>query len=109
MVKYYLHRKTLPAPARARSIRVVERKPFAVQSTGKLQRGVEQVEKTFQVGDHLYAVVFEYLIVGFGLVVEIHFIRQAGTASGGHTDPHEEIIGDMAFLPYLDDLVFGAI
>ena len=62
-VQYGLNGKTLATAAGAGGVGVVEMKTFAVEAAGKLKRGVEEIEETFQVGDDPHAIVFKYLIV----------------------------------------------
>mgnify|MGYP003415552677 CR=1 FL=1 len=90
---HFSNGETLAAPTSTGCIRVVERKPFAVQPAAEFQRGIEQIQKTFEVGHDFYAVVLKYLIAGFRLVVKIQLIRQAGTAPAGNADPNKEVVG----------------
>ena len=60
-----LHGKTFTTTTSPGGIGVVERKAFAIQAARKFERGIEQVEETFQVGYDLHAIVFKHLIVGF--------------------------------------------
>jgi hypothetical protein len=100
--------RNFPRTAGARGVRVIERESLAIQSARKLEGGIEKVEKTLQVGYYFYAIVLENLIGWFGFVVEVHFVRQAGTAAGGYTYPHEEVFGDVAFRADFLNFGFGA-
>ncbi len=107
--QFFLNRKTFATSAGARSVRVVERKTLAVQAATELQRGVEQVEKTFEVGHDFHAVILEYLVVGFRFVVKIQFVRQAGAASARDAHADEIIVGQFARLAHFLNLLFGTI
>ena len=100
-----LHGKALPTAASTGCIGIVERKSLAFKTAGKLQCGVEQVQKTLEVGDHFDAVVFKNLIVGLRFIVEIHLVRQARTASARDAHPNEIVIANVFF--GLDFLNFG--
>jgi hypothetical protein len=104
----YLYRETLPATTSTSSIRVLEIETLAFQSTRKLQRGIKKVEETFQVGDDLGVVVLENLVIRLGLVVEVHVIAQARTASAGYADPDEIIFSEPLLLLDLLYALFGA-
>ena len=90
-----LNGETFSTPTGTRSVRVVEGEPFTVQSAAEFERGVEQVEKALEVGHDFYAVILEYLVIGFRLIVKIQFIRQSGAAAAGDTDPNEKVVGQM--------------
>lgn len=104
-----LNGKALPAAAGAGCIGVIEGKTLSMQTTGKFQGGIEQVQKAFQVGDYFHAIVLKDLIGWPGLVVEIHLVRQTGATARNHADPDEEIVAHFIGLTDIIDLFLGTI
>ena len=56
-----LTRKAFAAAAFSGGIRIVEVKTFSIQTTRKLQRGIAEVQKAFQIGNHFYAIVLHII------------------------------------------------
>lgn len=104
-----LNGKTLPATAGAGRIGVIEGKTFSIQTTGKLQRGIEQVQKALQVGDYFHAIVLKDLVGWPGLVIKIHLVGQPRTTTGDHAHPDKEVVAHFIGLTDLGYLFLGTI
>ena len=104
-----LHGKTLATAAGTGSIRVVKSKAFAVETPGKFQRGIKQVEETFEIGHHLYPIMLEDLVGRSRLIVEVHFIGQAGATAGNDADPNEKVATHLIGLANFGYFLLGTI
>ncbi len=90
-------RETLPASTSSGRIGIFKIKSLSGKPSGKIKGSIKQVEKTFQVGDHLHSIILEDLIIWPVFIIKIHFIGQAGAAAAGHADPHEMIRTQVFF------------
>lgn len=104
-----LDRKAFATTTSARSVRVVKSKTFAIQATGKFQRGVEQVEETFQVGDNFHVIIFKNLVIRLRFIVEVDLVRQSGATAGNDAYPEEIVVSDIARLPNISNFLLGAV
>lgn len=104
-----LYGKTFSTPTGTRCIGVVEREALSFKAAGEFERRVEEIKETFEVSDHLHAVVFKHLIVGLGFVVEVHFITQPGTTAARDAHAHEVVVVNVLLLLDFLNLCFGAI
>ncbi len=64
-------------------------KSLAVESTGKIERGVAEVEKALEVGHEFDAFVLEHLVIGLFFIRDIHLVCETGTPTAGHGDAHK--------------------
>lgn len=103
-----LDRKRLPATTCAGGIGIIEIKPLAIQSSRKLKRGIAEVQKTPQISHNPHTIVIKDLVIGSLLVVEIHLVRQAGTASADDTYAYEVVFRDLPGLADLANLFLCA-
>lgn len=85
----FLNREAFSASATSAGIGVVEIKPFTIETIAKIEFGIYQIQKAFEVAHQFQAFVFKHLIHGFLLIVEIHFVGKTATATAYHTYPQK--------------------
>jgi len=107
--QFFLNGEAFTASAGACGVRVVERKTLAVQAAAEFEGGIEQVEKTFEIGHDFYAIIFEYLVVRLRFIVKIQFVRQARTTAAGDADADEIIVGQFVRLANFLNFLFGTV
>lgn len=101
--------KTFATAAGAGCIRVVEQEAFTVQPTRKFQDGIEQVEKTFQVCDDFHPIIFERLVIGLRIIIEVQLIGQPGATPTCNTYAHKVVVPQVFLEAELGDFFFGAV
>ena len=73
----FLYGETIPTTTSSAGIGIAEIESFAVQTIAKIECGIYQVEKTFQIGHYFHTIVFKNLVGGLGFVVEIELVTKA--------------------------------
>jgi hypothetical protein len=94
----WLNGETIPATAGSGGIGIVEVEAFAVEAVGEIEFSAGQIQEALHVYYHLDAFIFKFLIHRFYFVVEIKFVRQAGTSTSGYRSPEPKTIGQLRVL-----------
>ena len=84
-----LYRKAFPASAGATGVGITEIKAFTIEAIAEVECGIDEVQKTFQIGHYLDAVILKDLVSGLLLIIKIEFVAQPGAPSPDHTDPQK--------------------
>jgi hypothetical protein len=101
--------ETLAAGTSAAGIGIDEMEAFTIETIGKFEHGIEQVQNAFHIRDELHAFVKENLVCRFLLVVETHFITETGAAAAHNADPHKIIITTAFLTQQLTDPCKGLV
>jgi hypothetical protein len=104
-----LYRKALSASTGSGGIGIIEVESLPFQTAGELQGRIAQVQETFEVGNYLFPIVFEYLIIRPGLIIELHIVAQTRATATGDGYPYKIVCTVTLFGPNFLDLIFGGV
>jgi len=83
--------------------------PFAIEPVTKIEGSIAEIKETFEVGNYLYTLVFELLVLGLVFVIEIQLVAKAAATPAYYTYTQEVLFAKAGVVFQFNYFFFGLV